>query len=122
MYAVIARSSANNNSPRSLSLVFYLSTSMTITKTKGLEADPWCNPIFTSNFSLFSYAVRTFVSAPLYLSLTITANVSRTPFFLDNSRQPFLALDHTLSPDLNQLRGTNNNYVSSGSKKALITL
>ena len=53
--------------------------SITITNSRGLNTDPWCNPTFTLNALLSPSVVLTTVCAPSYIAMTAFTNHSSTP-------------------------------------------
>jgi len=52
---------------------------MTITNSKGLNAEPRCIPIFTSKRLLLPWTVLTTVFAPVCIDITADTNYSSTP-------------------------------------------
>ena len=56
--------------------------SITVTNSRGLKTDPWCNPTFTLNALLSPSVVLTTVCAPSYIAMAALTNLSCTTAFL----------------------------------------
>ena len=102
------RSSVYSISHGRPSLTLCVTASITIMKSSGLSAEPWCTPTFTPNHSLThpSYDLI-LVLACLYMAITALTNHSSTPSFLMAHSTTFLG---TLSKAFS--RSTNAHHSS----------
>jgi len=77
--AITTRSSAYNNFYGKATLNSVDNASKTITITKGLNAELWCIPTFTSKSLLLPKTDLTTVFAPVYIDMIADTNHSSTP-------------------------------------------